>query len=61
MRKRREPVSYDIVVLDTITKPFPSAAQLIETGVPLRVARRWAKVRRAMTVGLKRELRERRN
>ena len=55
---------WQISVVDTIRvkgKPpnwFPSAEQLVESGVPVSVARRWLRVRRDMTVGLRRRVRQ---
>lgn len=55
--------AWQISVVDSLKvkgKPqgsMPSAARLVEVGVPLEVARRWAAVRRDMTVGLKRRVR----
>lgn len=54
---------WEICVVDTIRvrgKPVgwcPSAEKLVEVGVPVTVARRWKKVRRDMTAGLRRRVR----
>jgi hypothetical protein len=50
-----------IVLVDRIKKPWPSAASLISTGVPLAVARVYQKARRDITVGLKKRIKERVN
>jgi hypothetical protein len=47
-----------IVIADTNTKPWPSAAKLVDVGVPLKMARRYQRIRRDMTAGLKRKLKE---
>lgn len=52
-------VDYQITVVDTIGKwhKAPAADLVRRAGVPLRVAERWAKVRREMSpAGLKRKL-----
>jgi uncharacterized protein (DUF2384 family) len=54
-------IDYQITVVDTIGKwhKAPAADLVRRAGVPLRVAERWAKVRREMSpAGLKRKLRE---
>jgi len=53
--------SWEVVVADTIKKPFPGAASLVKLGVPLAIARRYQVVRRDMTVGLKRRLERSKN
>lgn len=47
---------WTIVVVDTISKTWPSAAKLVAVGVPLKMAERYRKVRWAMTVGLRRRV-----
>lgn len=52
-------VDYQITVVDTIGKwhKAPAADLVRRAGVPLRVAERWARVRREMSpAGLKRKL-----
>jgi hypothetical protein len=50
--------AYTIVVLDASPKRWPSAATLLRVGVPLKVARDYARIRRRFTVGLRRWARE---
>lgn len=53
---------YEIVVVDTVTRPFPPAKRLVQAGVPVSVAARWAQVRRELSpTGLKRQLKDRQN
>lgn len=57
-------VEYEITVVDGrgCWKKATAPALVRELGVPLRVAARWAKVRREMSpAGLKRKMREARN
>ena len=50
-----------IDVIDTKARPGPSAAKLLDVGVPLAVVRRYQIIRRHMTSGLKRRVKEARN
>ena len=50
-----------IDVVDTKDKPWPSAVKLIEVGVPLAIARKYQIIRRYMTSGLKKRVKEARN
>lgn len=58
---------WTISLVDTIRvkgKPpnwMPSAKELLRLGVPLKVARRWARERRDITANLKRRVRENTN
>lgn len=58
---------WTVTVVDTVKvkgKPMnwmPSATMLLAVGVPLKVARRYARVRREMTAGLKRRVKADRN
>lgn len=47
-----------IVVVDANPKRFPPAHDLLRMGVSLREAAKWKRVRREMTSGLKRKVRE---
>lgn len=49
---------YEIVVLDVHPHPFPSAEKMVEMGVPAKVAADWKRIRRDMTAGLKRRVKE---
>lgn len=40
---------------------MPAAEKLLSVGVPLRIARRWKRERREITVGLRRRVGESRN
>ncbi len=50
--------AWEIAVIDANSKRWPSATKLVEVGVPLRIARRYARVRRDMTAGLRRRVRQ---
>jgi hypothetical protein len=53
---------YLITVVDRIDKPWPPSKQLVETGVPLKVAREYDVIRRRMSPrGLKRWAKENMN
>jgi hypothetical protein len=49
---------YQIVVIDPRVPGNWHPKRLVEIGVPVGVARRWAKVRREMTSGLRRRVKE---
>lgn len=50
-----------IDVVDAKDKPWPSAAKLLSVGVPLAIARKYQIIRRDMTAGLKRRVKQARN
>lgn len=52
---------WEIVVLDNGSKRFPPSSGLVRVGVPLKVAREHARLRRRFTVSLRRWTRENRN
>jgi hypothetical protein len=55
-------VVWEIVVVDRLPRPWPSAKSLVQRGVPLKVAARYATVRRQMSPkGLARKARAQRN
>ena len=51
-------LDYVIVVIDRNPRRFPPARELIEAGLPLKVAERWRVERRKITRDLKRRVRE---
>jgi hypothetical protein len=58
-RERRG--DYEISVVDSSPRKWPSAERLIGVGVPVRIAARWKRERRHFTAGLRRDARENRN
>ncbi len=51
-------MDYQIVVIDSHPGKFPPAADMRKCGVPVTIIARWKKVRREMTAGLKRRVKE---
>lgn len=56
-------IEYRVVVVDRWSaRGLPSARKMVESGLPVKVAARWEKIRREMSpAGLKRKAREQRN